>query len=414
MTTLDRNLSLPTGMAPMSRPRSHRRAPTIGRLLLALLARLERGSIVVETPDGASTRFGQHDADPAVLSIHDWRVARDTMQRGDIGFAEGYIAGHWDTPDLTHLLTLLAANQPALERAFYGRRAATWLLRARHWLNANTRRQARKNIVAHYDLGNDFYRLWLDETMTYSSAFFDGDLGKPLALAQQAKYERILAELALPAGAHILEIGCGWGGFAEFAARAGYRVTGLSLSDAQTAWARERLARAGLADRAEFRIEDYRDHRGTYDGVASIEMVEAVGERWWPTYFAKLRDALVPGGRACVQGITIAEARFPRYRRETDFIQQYIFPGGMLASPSRLVAEARHAGLEPTGERRFGRDYAETLVRWLDAFDANAARIRAQGFDEPFVRCWRFYLAYCAAGFLTASTDVGHYTFVRA
>ncbi len=243
---------------------------------------------------------------------------------------------------------------------------------------------------------------------------FDGDRGKPLALAQQAKYERILAELALPAGAHILEIGCGWGGFAEVAARAGYRVTGLSLSDAQTAWARERLARAGLADRAEFRIEDYRDHRGTYDGVASIEMVEAVGERWWPTYFAKLRDALVPGGRACVQGITIAEARFPRYRRETDFIQQYIFPGGMLASPSRLVAEARHAGLEPAGEQRFGRDYAETLVRWLDAFDANAARIRAQGFDEPFVRCWRFYLAYCAAGFRTESTDVGHYTFVRA
>jgi cyclopropane-fatty-acyl-phospholipid synthase len=413
MTTLDRNLSLPAAIAPIAKPRGRHRVPTTGRLLLALLARLERGSIVVETPDGASTWFGQHDADPAVLSIHDWRVARDTMQRGDIGFAEGYIAGHWDTPDLTRLLTLLAANQPALERAFYGRRAATWLLRARHWLNANTRRQARKNIVAHYDLGNDFYRLWLDETMTYSSALFDGNPGRPLALAQQAKYERILAELALPAGAHILEIGCGWGGFAEVAARAGYRVTGLSLSDAQTAWARERLARAGLADRAEFRIEDYRDHRGTYDGVASIEMVEAVGERWWPVYFAKIRDTLVRGGRACVQGITIAEARFARYRRETDFIQQYIFPGGMLPSPSRLVAEARHAGLEPAGERRFGRDYADTLVRWLDAFDANAARIRAQGFDEPFVRCWRFYLAYCAAGFLTESTDVGHYTFAR-
>ncbi len=408
MTTLDRNLSLTAGIAPTVKPRGRHRVPTTGRLLLALLARLERGGIVVETPDGASTRLGQHDTDPAVLSIHDWRVARDTMQRGDIGFAEGYIAGHWDTPDLTRLLTLLAQNQAALERAFYGRRAATWLLRVRHWLNANTRRQARKNIVAHYDLGNDFYRLWLDDTMTYSSALFDGDPGQPLPLAQQAKYERILAELALPAGAHILEIGCGWGGFAEVAARAGYRVTGLSLSDEQTAWARERLARAGLADRVELRIEDYRDHRGTYDGVASIEMVEAV------TYFAKLRDVLVRGGRACLQAITIAEARFARYRRETDFIQQYIFPGGMLATPSRLATEAHRAGLAPVGERRFGRDYAETLVRWLEAFDANAARIRAQGFDERFVRCWRFYLAYCAAGFLTESTDVGHYTFARA
>jgi len=413
MSTLDRNLPLRSGVAAHPAPREGRRVPAAGRLLLALLARVERGAIVVEKPDGTSRRFGAPRAEPAALSIHDWRMARDTMQRGDVGFAEAYIAGHWDTPDLVRLLTLLAVNQPALERAFYGRRLATLLLRMRHWLNANTRRQARKNIVAHYDLGNDFYRLWLDETMTYSSALFDGDHGKPLPLAQHAKYQRMLAQLALPAGARILEIGCGWGGFAEVAARAGYRVTGLSLSDAQTAWARERLARAGLADRVELRIEDYRDHRGTYDGVASIEMYEAVGERWWPAYFAKIRDVLAPGGRACVQGITIAETRFERYRRETDFIQQYVFPGGMLASPSRLVAEARRAGLEPAGEQRFGRDYAETLVRWLAAFDANAARVRAQGFDEPFIRCWRFYLAYCAAGFLSESTDVGHYTFAR-
>ena len=414
MTTLDRNLSLPAGIAPIAEPRGRHRVPTTGRLLLALLARVERGSIVVETPDGASTWFGQHDADPAVLSIHDWRVARDTMQRGDIGFAEGYIAGHWDTPDLTRLLTLLALNQPALERAFYGRRAATWLLRVRHWLNANTRRQARKNIVAHYDLGNDFYRLWLDETMTYSSAVFDGDLGKPLALAQQAKYERILAELALPAGAHILEIGCGWGGFAEVAARAGYRVTGLSLSDAQTAWARERLARAGLADRAEFRIEDYRDHRGTYDGVASIEMVEAVGERWWPTYFAKIRDALVRGGRACVQGITIAEARFARYRRETDFIQQYIFPGGMLPSPAAFRREAERAGLAVVNEHAFGLDYARTLATWRERFHARLDAVRALGFDERFVRIWDFYLAYCEAAFARRSTDVVQFTLASA
>jgi cyclopropane-fatty-acyl-phospholipid synthase len=413
MSTLDRHLSLPPGIAPLAKPRRPLRAPPTGRVLLALLGRMERGAIVVETPDGTAARFGAPDGEPAVLSIRDWRVARDTLQRGDVGFAEGYIAGRWDTPDLVGLLTRLAENQRALERAIHGRRAATLLLRLRHWLNANTRRQARRNIVAHYDLGNDFYRLWLDETMTYSSACFDGDLAQPLAAAQRAKYARILAELALPPGAHILEIGCGWGGFAEVAARAGYRVTGLSLSDAQTAWARERLARAGLADRVDFRIEDYRDHRGRYDGVASIEMYEAVGERWWPAYFAKIHDVLAPGGRACVQGITIAEARFERYRRETDFIQHYVFPGGMLASPSRLVAEALGAGLECLGQHRFGRDYAETLLRWLRAFDANVATIRAQGFDERFVRCWRFYLAYCAAGFLTESTDVGHYTFTR-
>ena len=413
MSTLDRHLSFPPGIAPLAKPRRVHRVPPSGRVLLALLARLERGAIVVETPGGGAARFGDHDGSPVVLSIRDWRVARDTLQRGDVGFAEGYIAGHWDTPDLVGLLTRLAENQPALERAFYGRRAAMLMLRLRHWLNANTRRQARRNIVAHYDLGNDFYRLWLDESMTYSSACFDGNLATPHAAAQQAKYARILAELALPCGAHILEIGCGWGGFAEAAARAGYRVTGLSLSQAQTAWARDRLARAGLADRVDFRIEDYRDHRGSYDGVASIEMYEAVGERWWPAYFAKIRDALVPGGRACVQGITIAESRFERYRRETDFIQQYIFPGGMLASPSRLVAEAQAAGLAPVRQHRFGRDYAETLTRWLAAFEANTAAIRTQGFDERFVRCWRFYLAYCAAGFLTESTDVGHYTFAR-
>jgi cyclopropane-fatty-acyl-phospholipid synthase len=414
MSTLDRRLPLATAFAPSASPdRSRRTPPATGRMLLAFLRRLERGAIVVETPDGSTTRFGANDGEAPVLSIRDWRIARDTLQRGDVGFAEGYIAGHWDTPDLVGVLTRLAENQPALERAFYGRRAATWLLRLRHWLNANTRRQARRNIVAHYDLGNDFYRLWLDETMTYSSACFDGDRSRPLAAAQLAKYERILAELALPPGAHILEIGCGWGGFAEVAARAGYRVTGLSLSDAQTDWARERLARAGLADRVDFRIEDYRDHRGRYAGVASIEMYEAVGERWWPAYFAKIRDVLAPGGRACVQGITIAESRFERYRRETDFIQQHVFPGGMLASPTRLVAEAKAAGLAPVRQHRFGRDYAETLTRWLAAFDANTAAVRAQGFDERFVRCWRFYLAYCVAGFLTESTDVGHYTFAR-
>ncbi len=307
---------------------------------------------------------------------------------------------------------MLACNQQALERAFYGHAWQRTLFRLKHWLNANTRRQARRNIVAHYDLGNAFYGLWLDPTMTYSSALFGGDRTQPLAAAQQAKYARILDELALPRGAHILEIGCGWGGFAETAARAGYRVTGLSLSRAQTEFARERIARAGLADRVEFRIQDYRDARGAFDAVASIEMFEAVGERWWPAYFRAVRNALKPGGRACIQTITIADERFERYRTQSDFIQQYIFPGGMLASPARFAAGARAAGLEPANALAFGRDYAETLKRWLAAFDGRVDAVRAQGFSERFIRCWRFYLAYCAAGFASGSTDVAHYTLV--
>jgi cyclopropane-fatty-acyl-phospholipid synthase len=417
MNTLERSLVLP-GARPAAR---HGATPPAARLLLHLLPRLSTGALHVTTPAGGVHRFGPGGVVapgtpdlPAGLVFHDWRAAAATLKGGDVGFGESYAAGLWDTPDLVHLLTVLAANQPGLERAFYGHWWGRGLLRLRHWLKANTRAQAKKNIVAHYDLGNDFYRLWLDPTMTYSAALFAGDRSQPLAAAQQAKYHRILAELALPAGAHILEIGCGWGGFAEVAARAGYQVTGLSLSEAQTAHARERIARAGLAGRVTFRVQDYRDERDRYDGVASIEMFEAVGEKWWPTYFRTVRDALVPGGRACIQAITIADDRFERYRRQSDFIQQHMFPGGMLASPSRFAGEARAAGLVPTRAHTFGADYAETLVRWLAAFDAQVDAVRAQGFDERFVRCWRFYLAYCAAGFLTETIDVGQYTFAPA
>jgi len=404
--------ALATG--PVAAVRRARGAPPAARLLLALLARLARGELTLRTPDGQTRRFGNVDAGVGRvdLVLHDWRVAHDVLRGGDVAFAEAYMDGRVDTPDLVALLTLFAFNQAALERAFYGRYWQRALLRLRHWLHANSRRQAKRNIVAHYDLGNDFYRLWLDPTMTYSSALFVGDRTQSLESAQDAKYRRILAELALPAGAHILEIGCGWGGFAEVAARAGYRVTGLSLSEAQTAYARERIARAGLADRVEFRIQDYRDVRGRFDAVASIEMFEAVGERYWPAYFRAVRSVLRPGARACIQTITIADGRFERYRTQSDFIQQYIFPGGMLASPARLESEARAAGLEPSGAHAFGGDYAETLRHWLAAFDAQCEAIRAQGFDERFIRCWRFYLAYCAAGFLSRTTDVAQYTLV--
>jgi len=389
-------------------------APPAARILFALLARLAHGELSVIDPAGRPHRFGHRTGAGArgEAVFRDWRLARNILAGGDVAFAEAWIDGRWDTPDLPALLTVLADNQPALERAFYGHAWQRALFRFRHWLNANSRSNARRNIVAHYDLGNDFYRLWLDPTMTYSAALFGGDRTQTLAAAQQAKYERILGELALPPGARILEIGCGWGGFAEVAARAGYHVTGLSLSDAQTAYARERIARAGLADRVTLRVQDYRDERGTYDGVASIEMFEAVGERYWPAYFAAVRRALAPAGRACVQTITIDDARFERYRTQSDFIQQYIFPGGMLASPSRFAADARDAGLDVGGTHLFGGDYAETLARWLAAFDAGAGAVRAQGFDERFIRCWRFYLAYCIAGFASGSTDVAQYTLV--
>ncbi|NDP41747.1 MAG: class I SAM-dependent methyltransferase [Aromatoleum sp.] len=415
MTSLDNTacspLSAPSGTARTALPLD---APASTRMLFALLLRLARGEVTIHTPAGTTHRFGPgHDAaGRGEFTFTDWRLARDVLTGGDVAFAEAYMDGRWETPDLTALLAVLAHNHAALEQAFYGRWWQQALFRLKHWLNANSKRQARKNVVAHYDLGNDFYRLWLDSTMTYSSAFFGNDLDHTLPAAQAAKYERILAELALRPSAHILEIGCGWGGFAEAAARAGHRVTALSLSDAQTAYARDRLAEAGFADRVEFRLQDYRDERGTYDAVVSIEMFEAVGEKWWPAYFRKLREALRPRGRACIQTITIAEGRFERYRTQSDFIQQYIFPGGMLASPSRLAAESERAGLDVAGALQFGRDYAETLKRWLAAFDARIGAVRAQGFDERFIRCWRFYLAYCAAGFSSGSTDVGQYTLV--
>jgi cyclopropane-fatty-acyl-phospholipid synthase len=389
-------------------------------LLLLLLTRLERGRLELHGPDRTVHRFGPGGpahlgaaATSAVLRVHDWRFAAATLRGGDVGFAESFMAGHWTTPDLAHLLGVLAANYPAIEHAFYGRAWTRGLMRLRHWLNANTRRQAKRNIAAHYDLGNDFYALWLDRTMTYSSALFRGDASRPLHEAQQAKYDRLLAELALPPGSHVLEIGAGWGGFAETAARAGHRVTGISLSQRQTEWARERVRDAGLADRVELRLQDYRDVRGRFDGVASIEMVEAVGERYWPAYFSAVHDALVPGGRACIQAITIAEARFERYRTQSDFIQQYVFPGGMLATPSRFVAEAESAGLCAVESIAFGADYAETLRRWLASVDAHADAI-TERFGAAFLRCWRFYLAYCIAAFATGTTDVGQYTFVRA
>jgi len=390
------------------------RFPLEARAALRLLGRLKHGQLAVTFPDGQRADFGSHDGSERVdLQLHSWNVVKAVLRSGDIGFAESWIAGEWATSDLPRLMTLLVRNRTHIDSAVYGSFAGRLLHRLRHWHNRNTRAQAKRNIHAHYDLGNAFYALWLGDSMTYSSALF-GPGGAPgdadLERGHAAKYARVLDQLQLKHGARVLEIGCGWGGFASVAARAGHALTGLTLSKQQLDHARNALGAAGL--KADLRYQDYRDEQGQYDGIASIEMFEAVGEAYWPSYFATLRRCLAPGGRACVQTITIADELFDRYRTGSDFIQQYIFPGGMLPSPSAFRAQAEVAGLTVVDELRFGLDYAHTLGLWHERFLAQLPAVRALGFDERFIRIWNFYLAYCEAAFLGGNTDVMHFTLV--
>ena len=383
-------------------------APGSARLLLALLERLAAGRLDLVTPDGRLRAFAGREPGPqALLRINDWSTCGAILRAGDIGFAESYIAGHWDTPDLAKLLTLAATNHAVLSEAVYGRWWGWLLYRLRHLLRGNSRGQAKRNIHAHYDLGNRFYALWLDATMTYSSALFEGRLEGSLEDAQRCKYERILERLDLKPGDRVLEIGCGWGGFAEHAALTrGVKVHGITLSTEQLAWARERVAKAGLGGLASFELRDYRDVRGEFDAIVSIEMFEAVGERYWPSFFRTVRDRLRRGGRALVQTITIDEALFERYRAGTDFIQQYIFPGGMLPSREVFRDRASQQGLVVGDMLAFRHDYAETLRRWRTRFNARLAELHGLGFDERFARLWNFYLAYCEAGFGAGTIDV--------
>jgi cyclopropane-fatty-acyl-phospholipid synthase len=389
------------------------------RWVLKLLQRFSQGTLELTLPDGQRARFG-HNAPVAQMTLANWNVVGAAVRRGDIGFAESFIAGDWASPDPARVLQVFLHNREAAEQVIYGSAWGTLLHRLTHLLNRNTRRQAKKNIHAHYDLGNEFYTLWLDPTMTYSAALFADGAPDPLSpagaaellQAQQAKYARVLEQLQLAPGARVLEIGCGWGGFAEVAARAGHAVKGLTLSAAQLSYAQARLARQGLA--ADLRLQDYRDEDGRYDGVASIEMFEAVGEDYWDRYFALLARVLKPGGRACIQTIEIGDAYFDRYRRGTDFIQQYIFPGGMLPCPAEFQRRVQRAGLRVVERYAFGPHYAKTLATWRASFAAREADVRAQGFDERFIRIWNFYLAYCEAAFAEGSTDVAHYTLVPA
>jgi cyclopropane-fatty-acyl-phospholipid synthase len=375
--------------------------------VFALLRRIEVGSMSFTLPDGRS--FVVRGARPGPSGHFDvcnpqlfTRLVRD----GDLGFLEAYLDGWWDTPDLQALMDVALLNNDQIGYSFPGSGLVRAYERVRHWLRANTHRGAKRNIAYHYDLGNDFYRLWLDPSMTYSSALFSGQ-GETLEQAQRNKYASVCDRMRLSQGDHVLEIGCGWGGFAEYAIRErGARVTGLTLSREQHDFARRRLFEAGLADRAEIALRDYRDERGTYDGVASIEMFEAVGERYWPAYFRAVFERLRPGRAASIQMITVADNLFERYRRGTDFTQKYIFPGGMLAAPSVARRCAEAAGLAHLGPMEFGDSYSRTLRQWYATFNERWDDVARLGFDDRFRRMWNVYLTSCAACFAAGTTDV--------
>ncbi|MEY8878301.1 MAG: class I SAM-dependent methyltransferase [Leptothrix sp. (in: b-proteobacteria)] len=390
--------------------------PAPARAVLRLLQRLAHGTLELQLPDGSHARFGSGAGPRASMRLLDWRACNAVLRSGDIGLAEAYIAGHWHTHDLAGLLGLLLANRDALERMVYGSWWGALAYRLRHLLNRNSERGSRRNIHAHYDLGNTFYSRWLDPSMNYSSAWFDGNFDQPLEQAQHAKMRRALLQAQVQPGQRVLEIGCGWGAVAELAARDfGAHLTGVTLSTEQLAWGRQRLMDAGLSDRTDLRLQDYRAiDDAPFDAVVSIEMFEAVGRSYWPTYFETVARCLKPGGRACIQSITIRDDLFERYARSTDFIQQYIFPGGMLPSPSEFHRAAQAAGLVVEQSHSFGADYAETLRRWRTRFLAESAALHNLGFDARFMRTWEFYLGYCEAAFDAGNTDVVQFTLRRS
>ena len=382
--------------------------PAIAKLFYSLIKRMDRGSLTFTSPEGHTSLFrGTQPGPHADLRITDWAVASEAIKSAEIGVAEAYRDGRMFTSDLTAFLMLCVENEKALEAVFYGKPLVALLFRLKHLLRTNTKAQAKKNIFAHYDLSNAFYRLWLDESMTYSSAVFDGNHAQSMGSAQTAKYERILQVLKPKPGETILEIGCGWGGFAEYAASTrNVKVTGITLSKAQLDFAQQRIVDAKLDQLVELQLVDYRDVDGQFDYVVSIEMFEAVGERYWQTFFKTVHDRLKPNGRALVQSITIAEETFPRYRETSDFIREYIFPGGMLPSQTRLRQETDRAGLIWQAAPSYGQDYADTLAEWTRRFEAAWDDIRRLGFDERFRKMWRYYLSYCEAGFRTERTNV--------
>lgn len=381
--------------------------PFFAKLMMKVASRIEIGAIGVILPDGRRFAFrGREHGPEGVIFLNDYRTLRRVASGGSLGFAEAYVDGLWDSPDVSAVLECAVVNARRFGEFYTIGRIKRALDRLLHFFRPNTRKGARKNIQAHYDLGNAFYAAWLDETMTYSSALY-GTGAATLAEAQAAKYRALADLIELQPGDHVLEIGCGWGGFAEYAAcERGARVTGLTISQEQLDFSRRRMARAGVADRTQIRFQDYRDVEGQFDKIASIEMFEAVGEKYWPVFFDRLARVLKPGGSAGLQVITIDDASFDAYRGSVDFIQKYVFPGGMLPSLRALKAQVAGTSLDWAGHTAFGMDYARTLGAWRERFLAAWPDVRALGFDERFRRLWNYYLDYCAAGFRGGAIDV--------
>ena len=378
----------------------------IGRHLLPATL---KGSLQLTLPSGKQVLLGAHgEGFSADLTLRNFKVIWASVRRAQLGFFESYLAGDVECKDPAKFFKFYLNNRAALDRAATGIFSASWFDKLWHRARDNNPKGSKENISAHYDLGNDFYKLWLDETMTYSSAVFDST-GNSLEAAQRRKYAKVMDALELKSGDNILEIGSGWGGFAEEAAKKKATVKGITLSQEQLTYAQQRIAKAGLANRASFHFEDYRDTTGSYNGIASIEMIEAVGEPHWPVYFRTLYDRLKPGGIAAIQGITISEANYEAYRSGVDFIQRYIFPGGMLLTKTILKEQAARAGLILERVETFGQSYATTLRLWHDRFEAVWPDVARLGFDEKFRRLWKLYLAYCEAGFAESVVDVGIY-----
>ncbi len=375
---------------------------------------LRKGRLDFVLDDGRRFRLdGAEPGHTAELAIHNNETFARLVREGDLGFADAYLEGWWSTPDLQAFMDLIADGNEGVYDGYPGSGLIRQFEKLRFWLQSNSRRQARKNIEYHYDLGNSFYGLWLDETMTYSSALFKTGQ-ESLEKAQIQKYASMVDEMGAQPGDHVLEIGCGWGGFAAYAAgERGLKVTALTISQAQYDYAVARMKEAGLSDRVTIKLQDYRDERGVYDGIASIEMFEAVGEKYWPVYFDTVRERLKPGRHATLQIILVEDRRWNVYKRGVDFIQKYIFPGGMLPSPSILRAEIARAGLGLKGSVEFGQSYSQTLRRWHETFNERWDHVAALGFDERFRRMWNYYLTSCAAAFEGGNCDVTQITVTR-
>jgi cyclopropane-fatty-acyl-phospholipid synthase len=375
---------------------------------------LQKGRVDIILPDGRHFRAeGSEPGYVAEVHVHNADLFARTVREGDMGFSEAYLDGWWTTPDLMAVMDFMHDDADHIYDGVPAQKLIRFYERVRFWMQRNSKTQARKNISYHYDLGNDFYGLWLDDTMTYSSAIFETGQESTEA-AQTAKYASMVDQMGAKAGDHVLEIGCGWGGFAEYAAKErGIKVTGLTISQEQHDFAVARMAKAGLSDMVEIKMQDYRDEKGVYDGIASIEMFEAVGEQYWPKYFETVRERFKPGKHATLQIITVKDERWEAYRKGVDFIQKYIFPGGMLPSPTVLRQEVENAGLNVKGSIEFGKSYALTLRRWHETFNEKWDQVAALGFDARFKRMWDFYLTSCAATFDSRNCDVTQITVTR-